>query len=188
MVLALVAVGAGAALIVGVFAVLTAPAIERARIEALHKALMGVLPPHANDPPKESFVVEGVRFWPARDAHGRLLALAWEVVAPDGYSGPIRLLVGVRPDGVLTGVRVIEHRETPGLGDGIVRNQAWIASFVGRSLANARWEVKKYGGDFDQFTGATITPRAVVHAVGKALAFFAAHREAIVSAAKRGER
>lgn len=97
-------------------------------------------------------------------------------VAPDGYSGAIRLLVGIKLDGTLAGVRVVSHRETPGLGDPIEAQRSdWILGFTGRSLGNPapqRWAVKRDGGDFDQFTGATITPRAVVKAVKKALIYF----------------
>ena len=102
-------------------------------------------------------------------------------VAPDGYNGTIRLLVGIRHDGTLAGVRVIEHRETPGLGDGIEeRRSDWIHSFDGRSLDDPvadGWRVKRDGGVFDQFTGATITPRAVVKAVHRSLQSFARHQD-----------
>jgi electron transport complex protein RnfG len=106
---------------------------------------------------------------------GRPVAAVLEVVAPDGYSGSILLLVGVTPEGRLLGVRVLEHQETPGLGDAIEeRRSDWIRSFDGRSLKSpplARWKVVKDGGDFDQLTGATVTPRAVVAAVRNALLF-----------------
>ena len=102
------------------------------------------------------------------------------VVAPDGYNGPIRLIVGIRADGSLAGVRVLSHKETPGLGDKIdARRSDWITHFAGRSLGDpgpGRWKVKKDGGEFDQFTGATITPRAVVKAVKKTLDWTTAHR------------
>ena len=95
-----------------------------------------------------------------------------------GYGGPIRLLLGVDGRGVITGVRVLSHSETPGLGDLIERSKSpWIDSFNGHSLANTsqqQWAVRKDGGDFDQFTGATITPRAVVGGVHHALSQIAA--------------
>lgn len=101
--------------------------------------------------------------------------------APDGYSGSIRLLVGIYADGTLAGVRVLNHRETPGLGDGIEFDRSdWITHFKGKSLDNPteeQWQVKRDGGQFDQFTGATITPRAVVKAVHKALLYFATEHE-----------
>ena len=103
--------------------------------------------------------------------------------APTGYSGPIRLLVGIRADGMLSGVRVVAHRETPGLGDKIeVERDDWIRGFKGRSLqdpAPDRWAVQRDGGVFDQFTGATVTPRAVVSAVRDALIYFQRHRDAL---------
>jgi len=112
---------------------------------------------------------------------GRPVALVMTAVAPDGYSGAIRLLVGINHDGVLCGVRVVAHRETPGLGDGIEEDRSdWIRQFDARSLENPpveRWRVRKDGGDFDQLTGATITPRAVVRAVKAALLYYRAHAD-----------
>lgn len=114
---------------------------------------------------------------------GLPVAAVLSVVAPDGYSGPIRLLVGVNADGSLAGVRVVSHRETPGLGDAIdARRSDWILGFAGRSLGDppaAQWAVRKDGGVFDQFTGATISPRAVVKAVKRTLIYFDAHRDAL---------
>ena len=117
--------------------------------------------------------------------NGEVTAVILPVVAPDGYTTNIDLIVGVNRDGSLAGVRVVAHRETPGLGDKIeVRKSDWINSFAGRSLtdpAAERWAVKKDGGEFDQFTGATITPRAVVRAVKRALMFFDMHRELLLN-------
>lgn len=108
-----------------------------------------------------------------------------QVVAPEGYGGSINLLVGISSDGSLTGVRVIPpHFETPGLGDSIdVQKSDWIKSFNGKSLTNLDekgWRVKKDGGQFDAFTGATITPRAVVDAVHKALLYFDQHQSELL--------
>ena len=103
--------------------------------------------------------------------------------APDGYSGAIELLVGVWRDGSIAGVRVLRHRETPGLGDAIDhRKSDWIEEFVGRSLGDPpreRWTVQRDGGAFDQFTGATITPRAVVRATARVLEYVESNHEAI---------
>ncbi len=114
---------------------------------------------------------------------GERVALVMEAVAPDGYSGDIRLLVGINADGTLAGVRVIAHRETPGLGDGIDDDRSdWIRGFEGLSLTNpepAQWAVKRDGGAFDQFTGATITPRAVVAAVKRTLEYYTLHQDAL---------
>ena len=98
---------------------------------------------------------------------GNVSAYAYETTAPDGYSGDIRLLVGLDPKGKILGVRVIEHHETPGLGDKIeLRISNWILNFTHQSINEHNlneWAVKKDGGKFDQFSGATITPRAVVN-------------------------
>ncbi len=102
-------------------------------------------------------------------------------VAPDGYSGSIELLVAIRYDATLAGVRVVKHKETPGLGDAIDASKSdWVLSFNDRSLANPDkkgWAVKRDGGIFDQFTGATISPRAVVNAVHRSLLYFNEHRD-----------
>jgi H+/Na+-translocating ferredoxin:NAD+ oxidoreductase subunit G len=115
--------------------------------------------------------------------NGKPVAAVLTTIAPNGYNGKIKLLVGIDFNGSLTGVRVIQHKETPGLGDKIDLKKAdWILNFNGLSLSNpdeSRWKVKKDGGDFDQFTGATITPRAVVGAVKKALLYFNTHRDAL---------
>lgn len=98
---------------------------------------------------------------------GNVSAYAYETTAPDGYSGDIRLLVGLDPKGEVLGVRVIEHHETPGLGDKIERRIShWILGFTNQPINEhnlSEWAVKKDGGKFDQFSGATITPRAVVN-------------------------
>ncbi len=115
--------------------------------------------------------------------NGEPVALVIAAIAPDGYSGSIKLLVGINVDGTLSGVRVVTHRETPGLGDAIDENRSdWIHVFDGKSLQApdlSRWSVKKDGGDFDQLTGATITPRAVVKAARNALLYYRDHQEAL---------
>jgi Na+-translocating ferredoxin:NAD+ oxidoreductase subunit G len=104
-------------------------------------------------------------------------------IAPNGYGGEIHLLVGVGTDGQVLGVRVTRHRETPGLGDDIEADRSdWIHGFRGRSLGDPpqeRWRVRKDGGIFDQFTGATVTPRAVVQAVRNVLLYLQEHAEAL---------
>lgn len=111
---------------------------------------------------------------------GQVIAVIVPAVAPDGYSGAIRLLVGVNRDGTVAGVRALSHKETPGLGDKIdLAKSDWILTFNGHSLGNPAaddWRVKKDGGVFDQFTGATITPRAVVAQVRRVLEEVEAHR------------
>jgi len=118
--------------------------------------------------------------------NGELHTLILPAVAPDGYTTHISMLVGIKVDGTLAGVRIIEHRETPGLGDKVeLKKSKWVLGFDGKSLtapAADKWKVKKDGGEFDQFTGATITPRAVVNAVKKALHFYQQHKDALLAA------
>ena len=105
----------------------------------------------------------------------KVIGVILPATARDGYSGDIRALVGVRRDGSVAGVRVVAHRETPGLGDKVdLRKSDWILDFNERSLSNpvlAGWNVEKEGGVFDQFTGATVTPRAVILAARRALEY-----------------
>jgi len=122
--------------------------------------------------------------WIARRG-GAVTAVVLEAIAPEGYAGNIHLVVGIDASGTLTGVRVTAHRETPGLGDYIVRSKsAWIDQFVGKSLTVPEakyWKVAKDGGRFDARAGATITPRAVVRAVRGALDYFARNRAALLA-------
>src|SRR3990167_1379396 len=121
---------------------------------------------------------------------GQPSAVILQATAPDGYSGAIRLLVGIQADGHLAGVRVLNHRETPGLGDKVELSKSnWILGFIGKSLSDpgeAGWAVKKDRGEFDQFAGATITPRAVVKAVHNALLYFDQHRTELLVAGTTG--
>ena len=114
---------------------------------------------------------------------GDPVATVLTTMVPNGYSGPIKLLVAVRYDGSLGGVRVISHKETPGLGDKVEESRSdWILGFTGKSLGNppeAQWKVKRDGGVFDQFTGATVTPRSIVAAVKKTLIYVQAHKDAL---------
>lgn len=116
---------------------------------------------------------------------GRPVAAAFKVAAPNGYSGTINVLVGINYDGTLSGVRILSHQETPGLGDNIQLSRSpWVLGFNGKSVHNPaikRWAVKKDGGVFDQFTGATISPRAVVGVVKRTLLYFEKHRDEIFS-------
>ena len=112
---------------------------------------------------------------------GQPVAVVLEAVAPDGYSGKIALIMAIHPDGSLGGVRVVSHNETPGLGDYIdIAKHDWIKTFDGRSrdlYKDEMWQVRKDGGMFDYMAGATITPRAVIKAVNRALQYFEAHRD-----------
>lgn len=118
-------------------------------------------------------------------AAGKPVAIALEAIAPDGYNGNIKLIVGINNQGEVLGVRTLSHQETPGLGDKIeLRKSDWVTKFVGKVLTSEddkQWHVQKDGGDFDQFTGATITPRAYVKAVKRAVWYFTQHQAEIFS-------
>jgi len=114
------------------------------------------------------------------------VAALFAVTARDGYAGPIRVLVGIEYNGTVTAIRILEHRETPGLGDKIVSTRSdWVYQFDGRSLgdpATDGWAIRSDGGQFDQLSGASVTPRAVIKVVRETLLYFAANRDAIFAA------
>jgi len=173
LVVALLAVCVAAAVVLALTDRITqGPIAEEQRREVV-RSLNSVLPPHTNQPDRDTRRVTPAGSPPVTlylaKQRDLWVGTALAVTAPDGYSGNIDLMVGVDRAGNLTGVAVLAHAETPGLGDRIVHDPNWLPSFRGRSLTNTRWAVKKDGGDIDQFTGATITPRAVVGAVKRAL-------------------
>lgn len=196
--------GLFAALTVGIVAMIqqgTATRIDEAREQAQLQALTEILPAGSYDNNLlDSMIVTDDPLLGNRSPQpayvatldGQPAAIILQANAPDGYSGSIRLLVGVLADGSLAGVRVLEHKETPGLGDKIETMKSdWIYGFDGKSLANTpaeRWAVKKDRGDFDQFAGATITPRAVVIAVHKALQYFDASQQQLFAAGMHAAR
>ncbi len=170
--------------------------IASARAQAERDALALVLPPsrYDNDITTDRISViapgwlgddEPLSVWRARRA-GEPAALVLQMVARDGYAGAIQLRLGVDVDGRVTGVRVVEHKETPGLGDPIEAERSdWILSFDGKSLqlpAAEKWTTRRDGGEFDQFAGATITPRAVVHAIRRALEYVERHGHTLYAA------
>jgi electron transport complex protein RnfG len=175
-------------------------ALTRERILAAEhrvqlQALAVVLPPahYDNDPIADAVQVQAEAWLGQATAtvhraslRGEASALVLDVVAPDGYSGPIRMLVAVDSQGRVLGVRVSAHRETPGLGDDVETSRSdWITRFTGLRLGDPpaeRWRLRRDGGDFDQFAGATLTPRAVVAAVRRSLAFVARHGDQIRAA------
>jgi electron transport complex protein RnfG len=114
---------------------------------------------------------------------GEPVAVVLNPIVPDGYAGPIKLLVAVMKDGTLGGVRVVSHHETPGLGDKIEEQRSdWVLGFTGKSLSNPtedKWKVKRDGGVYDQFTGATISPRSIVKAVANTLRFVQAQGDGL---------
>lgn len=174
----------------------TKPAIEASAAEEKMKLINEVLPSSAydNDLLKDTLEIqasavlgldETSTVYRARKG-GQASALILEAAAPDGYSGKIRLLVAIAADGSVAGVRVTQHKETPGLGDYIEpkkdknKDRPWITQFNGLSLssvADREWKVKKDGGRFDSVAGATVTPRAVIKATHKAMKYVADNRE-----------
>ena len=188
---AFAAVGSG--LISGVYEQTKEP-IAAAERAAEAKQLLEIFPRDSHD---NELIDDGF----AVDAEGPLLALRERgtgyrarrnnevtgiilpATARDGYSGDIRLLVGIDRGGAVAGVRVLSHRETPGLGDKIeLKKSDWVLSFDHKTLADPapdRWAVIKDGGDFDAFTGATVTPRAVVAAVKSAMEYSQNNRNAL---------
>ena len=167
-------------------------ALEKRRAE--EKALLQIVPRerHDNSMLDETLPVgpeskglglkENKRIYIARKG-GEIVAAIIPATAPDGYTGAIDLIVGVNVDGSIAGVRALAHKETPGLGDKVdFKKSDWVLGFNGRSLENpelAGWAVQKDKGVFDQFTGATITPRAVVAATLRVLQFAQANRAAL---------
>ncbi|HCG8157218.1 TPA: electron transport complex subunit RsxG [Vibrio parahaemolyticus] len=117
--------------------------------------------------------------------NGEPTAIAIESIAPDGYNGEIKVITGIDNQGKILGTRVLSHQETPGLGDKIdLRVTSWILGFTGKQVTEDNWnswKVRKDGGDFDQFTGATITPRAVVKAVRNTVNYVNQSRDEILS-------
>jgi len=183
----------------------TADRIAAAERKAAEAALLEIIPEqrHDNDLlettvslPQELASTLGLTQSESDTVHlafknGEPVAAIIPAVAPDGYSGAIKIIVGVNVDGSIAGVRVLSHKETPGLGDQVdLRKSDWILSFNGKSLSSPpadKWYVKKDGGVFDQFTGATITPRAVVKQVKQTLEFFRQHRDQLFpKSAKEG--
>ena len=141
---------------------------------------MIVIPPPHELPGSEAAII--YRVYAAEDP----VAALFVVSARDGYAGPIRILLGIALDGTVTGVRVLEHRETPGLGDRIETMKSdWVLQFDGRSLRDPepdRWAIRGDYGDFDQLTGASVTPRAIIKAIKTTLIYFEANRDAVFAA------
>ena len=165
------------------------PIKEQRRLQML-KALRAVLPEFNNSPDTDTIALENgidkkgnpvqVDFYRGRK-DDQLGGTAFKVVAPDGYSGNIFVMVGVKPEGQINGIEILTHAETPGLGSKI--SEGWFKDqFRGKGLDNADWRVKKDGGEFDQITGATISPRAIVGAVKKGLEFYRDHQSEITAA------
>ena len=184
-----------ASLLLGVTNCSTEGAIQRRLAEDLKKSLEEVVPAalYDNDLLQDTLTIPSAEYniganettvYIAKKS-GNVTAVSFKFIAPDGYSGAINMIMGLDRDGNILGVRVLSHKETPGLGDKIEAAKSnWILSFVGRSLDNlapAQWAVKKDGGEFDQFAGATITPRKSVQAIYRGLQLFKAHQAQLIN-------
>jgi Na+-translocating ferredoxin:NAD+ oxidoreductase subunit G len=178
-----------AALLLSKVEEVTREPIAEQRRQLTLRALGAVLPPFDNAPDEDTATLvtgvdrrgqERVRTFYRGSRGGILSGVAFEVVAPDGYSGNIHIMVGVYPDGAVRAIQILTHAETPGLGDKI-EDPPFKGQFAGKTLENNDWRVKKDGGEFDQITGATISARATVGAVRKGLLFYRENLEAILA-------
>lgn len=176
----------GFGLVLAVTDRITASDIAARALEDRQNSLSQVIPNsiHDNNPVTDTIVMKNahareITIYRARK-EGKVTGVAYEIHG-SGYAGEIRLMLGIAADGTILGVRALAHKETPGLGDKIeVKKDDWILRFDGLALGNPpaeRWKVKKDGGQFDQFAGATITPRGVVGAIHDGLDFFAANKD-----------
>ncbi len=163
---------------------------RRAILDAIHQVLPDADPPNAcqrydaifdNEPDRDAVCIEGATVFRARKGKD-VVAMAMEVVGDNAYSGTISALVGLRmDDGMLMGIKVLAHAETPGLGSLISDCQLMSGQMVGHTPSSIKWAVKKDGGDIDQLTGATISTRAMINAVAKAQAMWRDHRQTIIN-------
>lgn len=168
---------------------ITVDDIAARAMEDKQNSLSQVLPDgiHDNNPVTDTLAIKNaagreLTVYRARKG-GVVTGVAYEIFGT-GYAGEMKLMLGIDREGKLLGVRVLAHKETPGLGDKIeVKKGDWILRFDGLSLGNPpleRWKVKKDGGQFDQFAGATITPRGVLTAIRSGLEFFAANKATLI--------
>jgi Na+-translocating ferredoxin:NAD+ oxidoreductase subunit G len=186
LVIALTAVCLGTAFILGGLYAFTKDTIEKQKREKKIRSLKSVLPPTDNEIDKDYIEVDGgkdPRGNPVKviiyhgKKEGQLVGTAFSIIAHDGYSGDIEFMMGVAPDKTITGIEIISQKETPGLGDKILKEK-WRSEFKGKSLESKTdkgipfLDVKKDGGGIDQFSGATITPRALVKAVREGLKIY----------------
>jgi len=181
----------GFGIVLALTQMITYDGIKQRALEDTQTSLKQVIPPeiHDNNPVADAIQVkddEGheVKVFRATQG-GKVTGVAYEIHG-SGYAGDIKLILGVDAEGRVLGVRALAHKETPGLGDKIEPAKTdWILRFNGLSLGNPpveKWKVKKDGGQFDQFSGATITPRGVVGAIRRGLEFFAAHKAELLRA------
>lgn len=184
----------GTALLSYIFAITRAP-IEASEAEAKLALFEQIMPKQNFDndilkstvsvPPSELLGNNKATIANIARLNGQPVGMILEAIAHDGYSGDIKLLIAIRTDGSISGVRVLTHKETPGLGDYIdIAHDDWIKTFDNESLTKTpaqQWQVKKDGGKFEYMAGATITPRAVVKAVLKAAQYFEQNRDTLLA-------
>lgn len=179
-----------AASLSAVYTMTKEPIAKAAREEKL-SAMRQIMPGFDNEPDVETVALPNGKddkgnditrtYYIARKGE-EVIGVLFETSSRAGYGGTITVIVGVTTDGAVTGVVVLKHSETPGLGTKITAEE-WLAGFAGRTLENTKWAVTKDGGDIDYTSGATISPRAVVAAVKEGLDIFSTHREEILSEA-----
>lgn len=181
-VLAGICVFAGLAL-AAVYDLTKEPIAYQLKLEVI-RSLQAVLPGMEVDPDQDFVELQRDDGSPVKvfrsAADGEIQGIAFQVVAPDGYSGNISIMMGVLPDGRLGGIEILTHAETPGLGARIIED-TWKGQFAGKSLEDTDLRVKKDGGEIDQITGATISPRAVTGAVKKGLEWFKEKQDEILA-------
>ncbi len=197
----LAALAAACTLLVAITHGVTAPRIAANEQAYLEERLEPVLEGVAYDgkPSESIMIIQPPHDLPGDDpvpvyrvfADGRPMAAVFAVKARGGFSGPVRVLIGIDADGAVTGVRILDHRETPGLGDLIEAGKSdWVLQFNGRSLTDPpvpAWAIKRDGGQFDQFTGASITPRAVIRGIRETLVFFDANSDFVFARVQEDE-
>lgn len=155
------------------------PIAKQKRLEMI-KAIKSVLPENVvNDPLKDKKKIAERVVYIGKDKNGKIVGVAFKCVSNEGYGGKIEIMLGLKIDGTINAIQILSHSETPGLGAKI--EEKWFKDqFKGRNLKNTKWKVKKDGGDIDQISGATISPRAVTKAVYQGLLFFKKNKSKIM--------
>jgi len=162
-----------------VYNITKAPIAKQKRLEMI-QAIKSVLPAKVkNDPLKDKKNINGRNVYIGKDSKGNVVGVAFKCISNEGYGGKIEIMLGLKVNGTINAIQILSHAETPGLGAKI--EEPWFKNqFKGRNLKNTKWKVKKDGGDIDQISGATISPRAVTKAVYKGLLFFKENKDKIL--------
>jgi len=156
------------------------PIAKQKRLEMI-KAIKSVLPDGVtNDPLKDKLTIDKRIVYVGKNKEGKVVGVAFKCISNEGYGGKIEIMLGLKVDGTINAIQILSHAETPGLGAKI--EQPWFKDqFKGRNLSNTKWKVKKDGGDIDQISGATISPRAVTKAVYEGLLFYKKNKQKIMN-------